>query len=267
MEHNAYPTVGFVGTGAITAAVVTGFCRRAADLPFPIVLSPRSQSTAAALQQEFPARVCVAKSMQEVLDRADWIVLAVPPAAGESVCRSLRFRKAHKVISFLPDKTLPQLREWIGETAALVHMVPLTFNAICGGPILLYPPHPEIAALFGHIGRMTAVDTPEQMSALSAITACVTPLFAVMDTLAGWLSAQGVEPAQGTEYVTRFFHAVCSEAVSLDPAGVHRMAQESTPGGINLFAKDLIARGDGFAVWEQAMEQVLARVAEAPAGG
>ena len=105
------------------------------------------------------------------------------------------------------------------------------------------------------------------MSALSAITACVTPLFAVMDTLAGWLSAQGVEPAQGTEYVTRFFHAVCSEAVSLDPAGVHRMAQESTPGGINLFAKDLIARGDGFAVWEQAMEQVLARVAEAPAGG
>lgn len=69
MEHNAYPSVGFVGTGAITAAVVTGFCRRAADLPFPIVLSPRSQSTAAALQQEFPARVCVAKSMQEVLDR------------------------------------------------------------------------------------------------------------------------------------------------------------------------------------------------------
>ena len=49
--------------------MVTGFCRRAADLPFPIVLSPRSQSTAAALQQEFPARVCVAKSMQEVLDR------------------------------------------------------------------------------------------------------------------------------------------------------------------------------------------------------
>ena len=57
MDHNAYPTVGFIGTGAITAAVVTGFCRRAAGLPFPIVLSPRSQATAPALPQELPAHV------------------------------------------------------------------------------------------------------------------------------------------------------------------------------------------------------------------
>ena len=261
------PTVGFIGAGAITQAVVTGFCERAADTPFPIVLSPRSRETAEKLRAAYPARVSVAQSMQEVLDRTEWVVLAVPPAAGEAVCRGLRFRADHKVISFLPDKTLPQMCEWIGETAALVHMVPLTFNAICDGPILLYPPQPEAAALFGRIGRVVEVDSPDRMSALSAITACVTPFFAVMDTLIAWLGKQGVSAAQATDYVAGFFSAMCSEAVSLDPEAVHRMARESTPGGINLMAKDIIQEAGGFAAWDRAMEQVLARVAEAPEDG
>ena len=174
-RKNAYPTVGFIGAGAITQAVVTGFCERAADTPFPIVLSPRSRETAARLRAAYPARVSVAQSMQEVLDRAEWVVLAVPPAVGEEVCQSLRFRADHKVISFLPDKTLPQLREWIGETAALVHMVPLTFNAICDGPILLYPPHSEAAALFARIGRVVEVDSPAKMSALSTCLLYTSP--------------------------------------------------------------------------------------------
>lgn len=266
-RENVCPSIGFIGTGAITQAVVTGFCERAAATPFPIVLSPRSRETAARLRAAYPTRVSVAQSMQEVLDRAEWVVLAVPPAVGEEVCRGLRFRADHKVISFLPDKTLPQLREWIGETSALVHMVPLTFNAICDGPILLYPPHPEAAALFGRIGRVIEVDSPDKMSALSAITACVTPFFAVMDTLIAWLGRQGVSAAQATDYVTGFFSAMCSEAVSLDLEAVHRMARESTPGGINLMAKDIIQKEGSFAAWDMAMEKVLARVAEAPEDG
>ena len=267
MNRNEHAVVGFIGTGAITAAVVTGFCARAQGTAFPIVLSPRTRQTAARLQAAYPARVRVADSMQAVLDQSEWVVLAVPPDQGEAVCRSLRFRTDHKVISFLPDKSLPQLRDWIGETAMLVHMVPLTFNALCDGPVLLYPPQSEAAALFGCIGRVIEVDSPEKMSALSAITACVTPLFAVMDTLTAWLREKGVSDAQAVSYVTGFFDAVCTEAIALDPAGVHRMARESTPGGINLMAKDILEKAGGFAAWDMAMEQVLARVAEAPAHG
>lgn len=45
------------------------------------------------------------------------------------------------------------------------------------------------------------------------------------------------------------------------------MARESTPGGINLMAKDIIQKAGGFAVWDRAMERVFARVAEAPEDG
>lgn len=263
-ENKTLLTVGFVGTGAITKAVVAGFCKRAGDTPFQIVLSPRNAKVAEALHKAWPDRITVAKTMQEVLDRSDWVVLAIPPAAGENVCRSLKFRREHKVISFLPDKTLPQLESWIGKTEVLVHMVPLTFNEICNGPILLYPPQAEAAELFGLIGHMVEVESAEAMSAFSGITACVTPFFAVMQTLIEWLAGQGVPAQQAADYVTHFFYSEAMEALPLDPAGVCRMARESTPGGINLMAKDLIEAGGGFEIWKKTMDEVLKRVAEAP---
>lgn len=261
-DNIAYPVVGFLGTGAITSAVVTGFCERAKQVPFPIVLSPRSQATSDRLRKAYPERVQVAKDMQDVLDRAEWVVLAVPPDVGEKVCRSLRFRPDHKVISFLPDQPLPVLRKWIGSTEVLVHMVPLTFHAICDGPILLYPPNAEASALFGQIGRMIEVEHADQASALSAITACVTPLFAVMDTLVQWLEGKNVPSDQAADYVSSFLGAVCQEAAGLSRNDMHRMARESTPGGINLMAKDILENAGGFSAWQKTMERILKRVTE-----
>ena len=62
MEHKL-PTLGFIGTGTLTTALVTGFCARAADAPYPIVLSPRSRKNAERLKAAYPGRVTVAESM------------------------------------------------------------------------------------------------------------------------------------------------------------------------------------------------------------
>ena len=83
--ENKLPTLGLIGTGTLAAALVTGFCSRAAETPYPIVLSPRSRENAARLKAAYPDRVTVAESMQEVVDRSDWVMLAVLPGAGEEV--------------------------------------------------------------------------------------------------------------------------------------------------------------------------------------
>lgn len=267
------PVLGFIGTGAITQAVVTGFCSRAADLQFPIVLSPRNAQTAARLKTRYPDRVTVAQTMQQVLDQSDWVVLAVPPQAAQEVCCGLRFRPDHTVISLLPDKSLSEITSWIGPTHSLVHLVPLTFNAVFDGPILLCPPQARVAAMFGRIGRVIEVEDSGQADSLSAVTGCVTPMFAVMQSLISWLCDQNVQREQAADYVSRFFQAVCAEAVSLGPDEIEVMARESTPGGINLFAKNFIEQAGGFAAWQQAMTLVLQRVAgaagqgEGPLGG
>ena len=124
------PILGFLGTGGITSALVRGLCPRAVQPPYPIVVSPRPAETAARLSHAFPDRVSVAGTMQEVVDRSDWVILAVLPQAGEEVCRSLAFRPEQRVASLLCGIPLEQVRDWIGETAALVYLVPSAFHAL-----------------------------------------------------------------------------------------------------------------------------------------
>lgn len=259
-QDGAALSLGFLGTGAIAEALVTGFCERAVDFPFPIVLSPRSRERAARLQKTYPGRVTVADTMQQVLDLCDWVVLSVLPQAAAEVCRSLRFRPAHKVVSLLPDKPLTLLRAWIGPTAVLTHMIPLTFNAFCDGPIILCPPQEEAAALFGRIGYPVGLTDERQAAVLSGVTGCVTPLFGVMDALIEWLCKNGLPEALAADYVARFFQAVSLEARGLTREGIRTMATVSTPGGINLAARDSLAHAGAFAAWKQAMDEILPRL-------
>ena len=99
------PTLGFLGCGAITTAMVTGFCERAGDTPYPIVVSDMRAEACAKLQEKFPDRVTAAKDLQECVDKSDWVIIAVWPQAGEEVVRSLTFRPTHKVINVMFDKT------------------------------------------------------------------------------------------------------------------------------------------------------------------
>ena len=259
MEHKL-PTLGFIGTGTLAFALVTGFCARAPETPYPIVLSPRSRDNAARLKAAWPDRITVAESMQEVVDRSDWVMLAVLPKAGEEVCTSLRFRPEQKVVNFMSDKALPQIREWIGPTAALVHMVPRTFNAFCDGPIVLSPPNAEAAEIFGRIGQVVQLEERYHAAVLAAITGCVAPFFTLLDALSQWSAAQGVPPDLAARYVSAFFGAVCQEAAHLDGAGLSRMAGTATPGGINFLVKDLLAQQGGFQMWADAMEPALKRL-------
>lgn len=256
------PTLGFIGTGAITSALVTGFCTRASQTPYPIVLSPRNKEKAAQLKAAYPDRVTVAASMQEVVDRSDWVMLAVLPEAGEEVCRSLHFRPEQKVINFMFDKTAEQIRPWIVETKSLLYMIPLTFNAFTDGPILLCPPDEEAAEIFGHIGKIVETEDRRLASVFSAVTGCVTPMFALMDNLIRWMEEKGIESEAAAAYVPAFFQAVCQEAGMNDRAGIRKMAAESTPGGINMQTLEMLKSSGAYDAWIPAMEAALKRTSE-----
>lgn len=263
MNAQTLPTIGFIGTGDIASALITGFCERAANVPYPFVVSPRNAQKSAVLAKKYPDRVTVAASMQEVVDRSDWVVISVLPQVGEEVCRSLRFRPEQKVITMLSDKTVDTVREWIGETAVLLHVIPLTFNAFCDGPVVIYPPDPEAAEIFGHIGRPVEVEEERQCAVLNAITAYVVSMFTLMDGIIHWAEAEGLSKEQAADYTTGFFRAVCEQAVSVDADELHRLAAETTPGGLNYMVKEFVSRqsgSDGFEVWLRAMGPIMERL-------
>src|SRR5947209_8756253 len=91
--------LGFIGTGAITTAIVRGLgAAFAAD--GRIHLSPRGAANAATLAGTF-RHVDVASSNQDVLDRSDVVILAVRPQVATEVIEALRFRPDHHVISVI----------------------------------------------------------------------------------------------------------------------------------------------------------------------
>ena len=251
-------SIGFIGTGTITSALVTGFCGPG-DLDHRIFLSPRNAQRSAALAEAYP-NVTVARSNQEVLDRSEWVVLAVVPKYGEEIVRPLVFRPEHRVINLLADRKLPEIAGWIGPTRTLVHMVPLPFAAKRTGPIAIYPGDREVAALFAPLGEIVAVDEVAQIQALAAITALMSSYYNLLNEVVKWGEGQGLSLKQSAGYTTSFFEALSFQARHTAAEELGQLAGEMTPGGLNAMAFQAIGEADGFQAWIRALVPVLARL-------
>src|SRR5262249_54450121 len=102
--------LGFLGTGAITSAMVTGL-KASREEPRAILLSPRNAAVAAALADRFD-NVSVAPSNQELVEECETIVIAVRPQIAQEVLAGLRFPSGANVISLvsgLPVRRLAAL--------------------------------------------------------------------------------------------------------------------------------------------------------------
>src|SRR5262245_10699122 len=116
-------TVGFVGTGAITAAIVTGLS--SGDGPrHTIRLSPRGAALAARLAGRFQ-NVSVCASNQEVLDVSDTAVLAVRPQVAEAVLSQLRFDPEHIVISLIAGLSSHRIADLVAPACRIWRAIPL----------------------------------------------------------------------------------------------------------------------------------------------
>ena len=250
--------IGFIGTGVITSALVTGFCS-SEGLGHKFYLSPRNAGRAAELAGKFK-NVTVAGSNQEVLDNSEWVVLAVVPKFGEEIIRPLSFRGDHRVINLMSDRKLPEIAGWIGETRTLVHMVPLPFISRRVGPIAIYPNDPDVADLFAPLGKIVGVDDTKQIQVLSAITALMSPYYNLLWEVVKWGELNGLSGNEVLDYTTSFFEGLSSQARYAKAGNLGRLAEEMTPGGLNEMALLAIKEQDGFLTWVRALEPVLRRL-------
>ena len=102
--------LGFLGTGAITTAVVRGLCAAQADggSAVRITLSPRNTERSEKLAREFD-QVSVASDNQAVVDGSDTVFVAVRPVVAEDVLRPLRFRDDQAVVSLVSTLRIAEL--------------------------------------------------------------------------------------------------------------------------------------------------------------
>ena len=259
MTEGGTMRLGFIGTGTITTAMVTGLCT-AAETPEHILVSPRNAERAAGLAEAF-TQVAVAKDNQEVIDGSDWVFLAVLPKMAQEVLSPLRFRSGQRIVSLIATLSAAELADLVAPASAIVRVVPLPPVARHLGPIAICPPDPEVAELLDRIGSAVEVEDERQLYALWSVTALMAPYFALLAKTTDWLAAQGVEAAAGSRYAGAMFHGLSLFGAEAGAEGFDPLTEEhQTPGGLNEQALRELAAAGWYDAVGAVLDNILARL-------
>ncbi len=256
-------TLGFVGTGTITAAMVRGLQRAGFDQS--IVLSPRNAARAAELAADYP-KVRVAASNQDVLDQSDTVFIAVTPQIVAEVMADLKFAPRHRVVSLVATISLQRLGELVAPAERLCRAVPLPFVAAGLGGTLLYPAEPEIAALFDLLGRAITVASEDDIDILTAASATMSSYFATMAAVDRWLVDKGIAAEQSRAYLSQLGSGLAASAATQPTVSYAQLIDDfATPGGLNEQLRRHLDAAGLQKAYSEGLEALFARIKGRPA--
>jgi pyrroline-5-carboxylate reductase len=253
------PTIGFIGTGVLASSIVTGICSSPQLRETRIFLSPRNSEISRKLATLYE-NIIVARSNQEVLDKAEWLILSVVPAVAESVARDLEFRADHTVISVVATKRLDTVSTWMPQVFRLFRMVPMPFVAHRIGPIALYPGNSQIEEFFGHLGQIFVMDNERQVELVNAITSVTNATYTVLKTVSDWGEKNGLSRERSRDYTISYFAAMLDQIEGDRASELPRFVEERTPGGINDSVLSLIESRRGFTLWSEALDNAIKKI-------
>jgi pyrroline-5-carboxylate reductase len=257
-------TLGFVGTGTISAAVVHGL--QSASWDANIVVSPRNAEIARGLAERYP-KVRVASGNQRVVDDCGTVILAIRPQIAHEVITSLKFRPDHHIISLIPAVSLKYLQSVTAPSAEVTRAVPLPSASYRQGPTVLYPPTPAVKELFDQVGTAIPLESEDEFDAFTTATATLSSYFGFAETIASWLVQQGISYDKAHIYVGQMLRGLSAATVAMPDLSFDKLAEEhQTHGGLNEQVYNAITTGRKFVELQRAMDGVLQRLIAGKAG-
>jgi pyrroline-5-carboxylate reductase len=251
--------LGFIGTGALTSAIVVGL-KSVADNTVSVLLSPRNERISAGLASRYPD-VRVASDNQAVLDGCDTIVLAIRPQIAHEVLPELRFRRDHHVVSLIATLSREEIAALTAPAEQVTKALPMPMIAHKQGATIICPPDPSMAAFFGRLGKVIAVEDSSEFDALSVVTATYATYFKYLDTIHEWLKDHGVGDAKGRDYIATQFKALANAPETKPDAGFMHLAEEyATRGGINEQVLRRLTERNVFDVFAESLDGVYRRI-------
>lgn len=225
-------TLGFVGTGAITEAIVIGLSAEGGPAP-AIRLSPRNAAVAGGLAARF-ANVSVCGSNQAVADECDTVVAAIRPQVAAEVLTALRFSADQSIISLVAGFPVARLTELVKPATRIWRAIPLPAVAQRRSPVAVYPPGGVAAELFAPLGQVVGIEDEGHLNALSTATSTMAAYFALIGHIASWVAGQGLPAQQARLYVAQLFAGLAGTGVERSAQTAAELsAAHATPGGLN----------------------------------
>ena len=224
--------LGFIGTGKIASAVITGIC--SSKISFTkILISSRNKKISGNLKKKFK-KVIIAKNNQEIVDNCNWVFLSITPIVGKKIIKDLKFKSNQTIISFISTITLAQLKKAIQVKAKIVRAIPLPPISLKKGPVPICPPNKKVKDFFNKIG--TTVEIKNEKSSINfwATSGMMAPFYELLRVMTDWLVKRGIKRNDAKKYITSLFLALSEDAVLNSKKNLKHLVKESqTPKGLN----------------------------------
>ena len=203
--------LGFIGTGQISKAVINGILKSQIKYS-KIFISKRNLKISAELSRK-SKKILIIKNNQEIINKSDWVFLAVTPIVGNKILKDLNFKKKQTVISFISTIKMNELKKYIKVTSKIVRAIPLPPISLKKGPVPIFPPNNKVKLFFNQIG--TTVEIKNEKSSLNfwATSSMMAPFYELLKTLSSWLISKGIKKNDAQKYITSLFVALSEDAI------------------------------------------------------
>ncbi len=251
--------LGFIGTGKITLSVVTGICTSKISFQ-KILVSPRNRNIAQKLKKRF-RKVSIGKTNQEIVDKCNWVFLAVTPKVGEKILPKLNFRANQKIISFISTINLAQLKKIVKKRAKIVRAIPLPPISLGKGPVPICPPDNQVKNFFNKIGTTVEIRSEKLSKNFWATSGMMAPFYEMLKVLSDWLVKKGIKRNEAQKYITSLFVALSEDSVANSKKHLKYLVSESqTPGGLNEQGVKELRRSGFYKSLEKSLNSILKRL-------
>ena len=224
--------LGFIGTGKISSSVITGIYNSKIKYK-KILISSRNKIISNRLKKRF-RKIFIVKNNQEIIDKSDWIFLAVTPNVGKKIIKDLKFRTNQTVISFISTINLPALKKMIKVKSTIVRAIPLPPISLKKGPVPICPPNKKVKSFFDKIGSTIEIKNEKLSINFWSTSGMMASYYDLLKTMTNWLVKKGIKRQDAQKYITSLFLALSEDAVINSKKDLKFLVKESqTPKGLN----------------------------------
>ena len=254
--------LGFIGTGKIASSVITGICTSKISFQ-KILVSPRNRNIAQKLKKRF-RKVNIAKTNQEIVDKCNWVFLAVTPKVGKKILPKLNYRSNQKIISFISTISLAQLKKIVKKRSKIVIAIPLPPISLGKGPVPICPPDKQVKSFFDKIGTTVEIRNERSSKNFWATSGMMAPFYEILKVLSDWLVKKGIKRNEAQKYITSLFLALSKDSVVNSKKHLKYLVSESqTPGGLNEQGVKELRRSGFYKSLEKSLNSILKRLNKA----
>ena len=250
--------IGFIGTGQITKAVVTGVIKSKLKIS-KIFVSERNKKISRILKFK-SKKIKIIKNNQDIINKSDWVFLAVTPTVGNKILSNLKFNKNKMTISFISTINLTQLKKITGLKTNIVRAIPLPPIALCKGPVPIYPPNKKVKKFFDKLGSTVEINNEKLSLNFWTTSAMMAPFYEILYFLSDWLVKKGIKKQNAQKYISSLFLALSEDAFK-HKKNLKKLVKESqTPGGLNEQAVKDLRKAGFYRLLEKTSNRIIKRL-------